>query len=269
MWTLILIVAPIAGAVIAAKRGAKALAVLLGGVALLPLWGVIAVAGLPVLLMGAALVGVVAWHRWSRSSSTVTRWGARSRRKSGVASTWDVVRFAGGWAMLRKAAQVRPSFAGLSRRALVTGVRVSEVAVRLCRVGWATVWASIEDVVLVTGSPRIGKTGWLAGQIIDSPGAVLVTSTKLDLHELCTPYRQRLGPVFVFNAVGLGEQPSTITFDPLTGCGDPVTAAERAADMLSAVSSGGGGDREYWEAPRPPRPGSTPARRSARAPVDA
>jgi hypothetical protein len=247
MWTLVLIVAPIAGAVIAARRGSKALAVVLGAVALLPLWGIVALLGLPVLVMGAALVGVIAWHRWSRSSATVTRWGDRSRRKSGVASTWDVLRFAGGWAMLRKAGQVRPSLAGLSRRALIGTVRVSEVAVRLCRVGWVTVWSSVEDVVLAVGAPRIGKTGWLAGQILDSPGAVLVTSTKLDLHKLCTPFRQSKGPVFVFNAVGLGEEPSTITFDPLTGCADPVTAAERATDMLSAVSNGGGGDREYWE----------------------
>jgi type IV secretory pathway TraG/TraD family ATPase VirD4 len=132
---------------------------------------------------------------------------------------------------------------------LLAGVRVAEVAVRLCRTGLVSVWSSIEDVVVTVGGPRVGKTGWLAGQIIDAPGAVLVTSTRLDLHELCTPYRQRQGPVLVFNAVGLGEKPSTITFDPLTGCADPVTAAERAADMLSAVSSGSsrGGDREYWE----------------------
>jgi type IV secretion system protein VirD4 len=247
VWTLILIVAPIAGAVIAARRGAKAVAVMLGLVALLPLWGVVALLGLPALLMGATLAGVLVWHRWSRSAATVTRWGARSRRKSGVASTLDVVRFAGGWAMLRKAGQVRPSLDGLSRRALIRSVRVSEVAVRLCRAGLVSVWSSVEDVVVTVGGPRVGKSGWLAGQIIDAPGAVLVTSTRLDLHDLTAPYRERSGPVLVFNAVGLGEKPSTITFDPLTGCGDPVTAAERAADMLSAISSGGGGDREYWE----------------------
>ena len=58
--------------------------------------------------------------------------------------------------------------------------------------------------------------------------------------------------MFVFNAVGLAGLPSTITFDPLTGCADPVTAAERAADMLGAATPGtgrgGSGEREFWDA---------------------
>ena len=42
------------------------------------------------------------------------------------------------------------------------------------------------------------------------------------------------------NAVGLAGLPSTITFDPLTGCADPVTATEQAADMLGAHTGGMG-----------------------------
>ena len=56
--------------------------------------------------------------------------------------------------------------------------------------------------------------------------------------------------MYVFNPVGLGGRPSTITFDPLTGCADPVTAAERATDMLAATGHGyhaAGGDREFWD----------------------
>ena len=53
----------------------------------------------------------------------------------------------------------------------------------------------------------------------------------------------------MFNAVGLAGLPSTITFDPLTGCTDPVVATERATDMLAATSRRAqGGDREFWEA---------------------
>jgi type IV secretory pathway TraG/TraD family ATPase VirD4 len=101
----------------------------------------------------------------------------------------------------------------------------------------------------VFGGPRTGKTGYLAGRVIDAPGAVLVTSTRADLHELTATLRARRGPVFVFNAVGLADLPSTITFDPLTGCTDPVSAAERATDLLAAVSApGGGGEREFWAA---------------------
>ncbi len=54
--------------------------------------------------------------------------------------------------------------------------------------------------------------------------------------------------MYVFNPVGLAGLASTITFDPLTGCVSPVTAAERAADMLAAGSmNGSAGDREFWE----------------------
>jgi type IV secretion system protein VirD4 len=106
--------------------------------------------------------------------------------------------------------------------------------------------------VMVFGGPRSGKTGWLAGRVLDAPGAVLVTSTRTDLYGLCAPLRARRGPVFVFNAVGLAGIRSSITFDPLTGCTDAVTAMERATDMLAAVSRagarGGGGDREFWDA---------------------
>ena len=79
-------------------------------------------------------------------------------------------------------------------------------------------------------------------------GAVLVTSTRTDLYELTAPLRARLGPVYVFNPVGLAGLDSTITFDPLTGCASPVTAAERATDLLAAgAMSGGAGEREFWE----------------------
>jgi hypothetical protein len=52
-------------------------------------------------------------------------------------------------------------------------------------------------------------------------------------------------------SVGLAGLPSTITFDPLTGCTDPVTAGERATDLLAATSrrtGNGSADREFWDA---------------------
>jgi len=51
---------------------------------------------------------------------------------------------------------------------------------------------------------RTGKSGWLARRVIDAPGAVLVTSTRVDLHHLTAGPRARRGVVYVFNAVGLG-----------------------------------------------------------------
>ncbi|MCF7553770.1 type IV secretory system conjugative DNA transfer family protein [Pseudonocardia sp. WMMC193] len=245
--TPLILLGLVTAAVVAWTRRARGIALGLLVMAAFPLMTIVQALSWPFLAAVAVLGLLVVRHRWTRSSSIVSRWGARSRRKSGVASTADVFRFAGSGAMLRKAGTVRPSLEGATRRELLA-LPVSEVAVRLCRSGSQWVWSSVEDVVVSVGGPRSGKSGWLAGQIIDAPGAVLATSTRLDLRELCTPYRERKGPVVTFNPSGLGGVASSITFDPLTGCEDPVAAAERAADLLSAVTSRGtGGDREYWD----------------------
>lgn len=189
--------------------------------------------------------GSVGWMRYGRSSATVARWGARSRRTSGVATSVDIARRASARAMRKRATVVRPSLDGMSRRAL-RQLDPSAYAVRLARVGAQTVWASVEDVVIVLGGPRTGKTGWMGGAIIDAPGAVVTTSTRLDLHKATRPLRETDGrPVFVFNPAGLGSLESTLRFNPLTGCGDPVVATARAADMIP--ESSGSGERSYWD----------------------
>ncbi|MGH3628596.1 MAG: type IV secretory system conjugative DNA transfer family protein [Sciscionella sp.] len=230
------------------SRRARVLCALSGLVAVLCLRMLLGWTGLVELVLVLTLVTVlVVWLRRTGTAATVTRWGARSRRKAGVASTVDIVRVASFAAMRRKATVVRPSLGELTRRERLR-VRTVEVAVPLCRVGMLRLWASVEDVVCIFGGPRTGKTGWLAGRVLDAPGAVLVTSTRTDLHELTALLRTRRGPVYVFNAVGLGDLPSTITFDPLTGCTDPVTAAERATDLLAATTTGDSGERAFWEA---------------------
>lgn len=204
--------------------------------------------GTVLLLAAATAVVLIAagWYRWTRTAGTVTRWGNRMRRTVGVATGVELARVASGPAMRRKAAVVRPSLGELTRRERLR-TRTTEIAVPLARVGLMRVWSLVEDVVIVFGGPRTGKTGWLAGRVIDAPGALLVTSTRTDLHTLTAGLRASRGPVRVFNAVGLGGLPSSVSFDPLTGCADPVTAAERAADMLGAVTTGAGGDREFWD----------------------
>jgi hypothetical protein len=132
----------------------------------------------PVVGVAAGLVGLLAWHRWSRTASTVTRWGARSRASPGVASSVDIARKASARAVRGNVATVRPSLAGLSWWRLRRTVP-SEYALMLCGVGAQWEWSSIENVILVFGGPRMGKSGWLAGRIIDAPGAVVVT---LDPH---------------------------------------------------------------------------------------
>ena len=249
--TVVMLVVLVASSALLWRYGRRMEAVAAGAMALVPGSIVVQAVSWPLVAAMAALVLVVLLVRRTRTSALVSRWGARSRRKDGVASTADIVRVGSGLAMRRKAATVRPSLGTSSRWARwvqLWRLPTAQVAVLLCRVGVWRVWASVEDVTLTFGGPRTGKTQWLAGRVIDASGAALVTSTRTDLYEQTAPLRARTGPVFVFNAVGLGGIASTITFDPLTGCTDPTTAAERAADLLGGASKGGGGDREYWDA---------------------
>jgi type IV secretory pathway TraG/TraD family ATPase VirD4 len=251
LWASALVVLVLAagGAWVAWRRRSHALAVCLAGFALLPAVTLVQLlTWWTVVPAVAALVGVRLF--WSRSESVVTRWGDRSRRKSGVASVVDIWRKASPRAMRRQARRVRPSLAEVSWWELYR-TPVTEYAVMLCRVGWQQVWASSQVVVLVFGSPRKGKSAMLAGTVLNAPGAALVASTKLDLLRATRELRSRRGPVRVFNPGGEGgdEAVSTVAFDVLTGCTDPVVAAFRAEDMIAAGGdvTGGGGDRDYWD----------------------
>ena len=91
----------------------------------------------------------------------MTRWGARARRKSGVASTWDVARVGSGMAVRRKASTVRPSLIPASRRSRwwhLLALPTAEVGLQLCRVGLLRVWISVEDV------PSLDETDFVVGR---------------------------------------------------------------------------------------------------------
>jgi hypothetical protein len=195
---------------------------------------------------GLLVVGALSWrNRRSRSAVIVERWARRSRHSSGVASSWAMLRRASRWAMLSRAHIMRPSLAEVPwwRRIFVP---VEHYAVRMARVGFLTVYSPIEDVTLRVGGPRTGKSGEMADHIADAPGAVVATSTRLDLLTMVGPLRASRGPVYAFNPSGLGGVPSTISFDPLHGCTHPATAYARAEDMLGGTD--GEGDRAYWVA---------------------
>jgi len=195
-----------------------------------------------------AASGAYGWHTLNHTATRVTRAGRRLRRKHGVASTWDVLRHGSWLAAHQRAGVIRPSLAeaGVWRRWTAP---TRELAVPLCRTGFLRVWSSLELVVLKIGAPRSGKSGSLACDILDAPGAVITTSTRTDLHDGTAGLRARRGPISVFNPSGLGSLPSTVGFSPLLGCGDPTVAAYRAADMIAAGSRGSDhGDRAHWEA---------------------
>ena len=203
------------------------------------IWPQLALAG-----VGALLGALVARRAGSASATTVQVWSRRYRRNSGVASFWVLLWKASRWAMLRRSHVWRPSLAAVPwwRR---WRIPASSYAVRMARVGALSVYSPIEDVTLRVGGPRTGKSGEIADHIADAPGAVIATSTRLDLLETVGPLRSKQGPVGIFNPSGLGGIASTVHFDPVVGCQHPSTAYARAEDMLGTVSRGDS-EREYW-----------------------
>ena len=158
----------VAAAWIAWRRGARVIAAVIALFALLPTMTLLRELPWPAYaVLGAALVGF-GWHRHARSAGVVTRWSAGNRRKSGVASTLDIARTASAMAMRRRATTVRPSLAELTPWELQR-LPVREVGLQLCRSGVTNVYASHEDVVMMVGGPRTGKTGEIASMLLDFP----------------------------------------------------------------------------------------------------
>jgi len=198
---------------------------------------------------GSGVLGglLLVWrHGRAGSSGQVHRWARRSLRNDGVASAWSVLRVSSAFAARRRACVLRPSYAHVPW-CIRIWVPSTEFATALARVGFLRVWSPIEDVTLRIGGPRTGKTGELAGRIIEAPGAVIATSTRTDLIGITRPLRSLRGPTYVFNPGGLAGLESSITFDPLSGCGRPKTAAARAEDLLAGVSAAGRGpEMDFW-----------------------
>ena len=73
MIATVLILALLAGAVVVSMmRGAIRQALLFGALASLPATTLIQALSWPALLVAGAVLALVAWHRWSRSRSTVS-----------------------------------------------------------------------------------------------------------------------------------------------------------------------------------------------------
>jgi type IV secretion system protein VirD4 len=145
------------------------------------------------------------------------------------------------------ARQARPSLRGWWVRHTV---RDGEIALFL---GWAQGWlirwrtyATLEDNVLCLAPHKEGKTGHLAGWVIDTPGAAIVTSIRDDIVELTAGLRARRGRIHLFNPERFGVWASTVRWSPVDGCDNQATAIRRAATMVAAAETGGLSDQGFW-----------------------
>ncbi|TCC35099.1 type IV secretory system conjugative DNA transfer family protein [Kribbella sindirgiensis] len=222
-------------------------------------------------LVLAATAGRLVMAR-SSSRGLLRRLGRAGRDTDGLASMWDVWCAASARVLRKKAAQVRPSLAEVSwwRRRTIA---LKELGVRIARVGLVGVWSSAEDHTITFGGPRKGKTQLMINWILDAPGALITTSTKLDVLALTyrrrarrgpvwMPYRVRLarGPVWVFDPSGViqpgsklaadleADEVTYVRFNPLVGCENAAVAMDRAADLIDGIGrSKNDGQGERWD----------------------
>ena len=181
------------------------------------------------------------------TAAVIARRSELDQRSGGVATRLDIAEHAGPTTLRRKAAVLRPSLRDLPRRER-RRLDPRQLGVEVARLGWGwwgeRMWSPSEDATLRIAGPRAGKTISLARHGLDAPGALITTSTRLDLAEMVHQARTARGRVHIFNPAGLGDLPSTVRWRILEGCQDFTTAQRRAADLIPESH----GEGERWDA---------------------
>jgi type IV secretion system protein VirD4 len=200
----------------------------------------------------AAYTGATSWWwlkhvaRPHTTEALIARRAELDQRAQGVATHLDIAEHASPKALRLKAHILRPSLAGLSRRERAR-LDPRQVGVQVARLGlgwWGEqIWSTCEDATHRIGGPRTGKTLSLADHGQDAPGALITTSTRLDLAKMLQQARTVRGAVHIFNPAGLGGLASTVRWRVLSGCEDFATAQRRATDLIPEST----GEGERWD----------------------
>ena len=110
--------------------------------------------------------------------------------------------------------------------------------------------ADAEIATLVLGPPRSGKTSAVViPSVLSAPGAVVSTSTKLDVFEVTAAHRSQSGQVWVFDPSGTGRvAPGArrLRWSPVTPGRSWDDTLTTAAAMVDAAKLGSGGDADFW-----------------------
>ncbi|MEU0743951.1 TraM recognition domain-containing protein [Streptomyces sp. NPDC006134] len=139
--------------------------------------------------------------------------------------------------------QTRPSLVGREKKVPTTAYAVPLGRTR--NSGLPTdIWGTPEQNYLILAPSRQGKSIILNSMIYRWDGAVVHTSSKVNDHLATKALRELLGPVWVWDPLGLSGSKDLNTFrwDPIRGCENREVAISRAAYLLygSRGSSGAG-----------------------------
>jgi hypothetical protein len=192
-----------------------------------------------------AVAGIAVWGGWRlwRNDPAAAQTGD-PRRIEGMATRRQVARVAGPKALLARSPTLR--------RSLIRPVP-DDVGYRLGVAQGTACWASVEDSMLLLGPPRSGKgLHEVIPMLLDSPGAVVTTSTRPDNLAVTVRARARRGPVMVFDPEGLAGHPAglpALRWSLTRGCDTSRTAMIRAETLVGDARRFGGGERQLLAHP--------------------
>lgn len=192
---------------------------------------------LVVLVLAAAIAGLVAYNRYQRSDRAFVN-GLLER--PGFATSTDVRDEMSSRAVLRRAKQLRPD---------LKNPKASDVGWKVGRARGRDVYVSIEDSVVLEGPPRSGK-GYrvLISAILDWSGPLITTSTTNDNLTATMRMRERRGDVHVFDPQGLTGVRHPLRFSPIAGCEDPLIAMQRGSAIITGTALGASSTNGEWAA---------------------
>jgi type IV secretion system protein VirD4 len=103
-------------------------------------------------------------------------------------------------------------------------------AVRLGRGQWGRrLYSRNEDERLIVAAKRTGKSGIVADRVITHRGPVLSSTSRTDIYDMTSGLRARLGPVYRFNPMGVGDVPNDVRWDIMDACTDVLKARQVAS----------------------------------------
>ncbi|GAA1377217.1 type IV secretory system conjugative DNA transfer family protein [Streptomyces beijiangensis] len=192
-------------------------------------------AGIASAILLVSLFCLVAWF-----------WGMYSPRP-GFAGKGEIFREMSARQARKMIAQTRPSLVGREKKAPITSYAVP--LGRLRSGGFPTgIWGTPEQNYLILAPSRQGKSIILNSMIYRWAGAVVHTSSKVKDHLVTRGLRELLGPVWVWDPLGLSGEKALNTFrwDPIRGCEDRSVAIQRAAYLLYGSRSNPGASVEEF-----------------------
>lgn len=186
-------------------------------------------------LLGAG-IAVSAWVwmclRWV--------WPVLAPTGEGFATRQDVSKHLSERSARRKAAITRPDLTKQERRQ----APASDIGIPCHIAPWGQpMWLPFENPTGVLAPTQSGKSLTdLIHKVLAAPGALVTTSTKLDLFRLTARARERImgeGTVAVLDLTGTSGWPRIVRWDVLGGCHARRTAHRRAESLVKGARPGG------------------------------